>query len=56
CDKGYNPDRDLQQFCRSCKTWYHVECLERLPASMSGILPQVEVQTSLPHGQLGTDL
>ncbi|KAF9230950.1 hypothetical protein BU15DRAFT_68750 [Melanogaster broomeanus] len=56
CDKGYNPDRDLQRFCRSCETWYHVECLERLPASMSGIPAQVEVQTSLPHGRLGADL
>jgi len=32
CEKAYNPDRDIQRFCRFCKTWHHLFCLkDQLP-------------------------
>lgn len=35
CDEPYNPDRDIQRFCRVCKIWHHISCLasegQRLP-------------------------
>ena len=56
CDKPYNPDQDIQRFCRGCDAWHHVRCVEALPPSMSGIPEEVERQTSLQGRQLDADL
>ncbi|KZT18962.1 hypothetical protein NEOLEDRAFT_1183821 [Neolentinus lepideus HHB14362 ss-1] len=31
CQTPYNLDRDRQQFCQSCSTWFHIDCMEPVP-------------------------
>ncbi|KAL4064651.1 hypothetical protein J3A83DRAFT_4191355 [Scleroderma citrinum] len=31
CQKAYNPDKDHQRYCRTCRKWFHCGCLKRLP-------------------------
>ena len=55
CHKLYQPDKDVQRYCRTCCTWCHVECLEMLPSSGSGTPSHVSDQTSLPGMKLDDD-
>ncbi|KAL4062719.1 hypothetical protein V8B97DRAFT_1920814, partial [Scleroderma yunnanense] len=31
CQKAYNPDKDHQHYCRTCRKWFHCGFLKRLP-------------------------
>lgn len=63
CKKPYNPDRDIQRFCRFCRTWYHVKCLSAFETESSTRLPKhVELLTKhsrslhWPYGNVFTNL